>query len=182
MNDYTVSFAHLSKCTHKQIGIFICFKYIPVLVSSAHHMVTCARIFNSEWSGHSEYIPLSYYNANPFLKFIGPFSLRGRQLFVRRRTQVLLSFQGLIERYGMKAPSAYKAAKWNSSDVSDLGLEPFVELKLNALLSSTVFLRTYSSCCLNTSYSVLAQSEHASAPSIMHSASFASRSAGTHVK
>jgi len=63
-------------------------------------------------------------------------ALRGRQLFVRRRTQVLLSFQGLIERYGMKAPSSCKAAKWTSSNVSDLGLEPFVELKLNALLSS----------------------------------------------
>lgn len=63
-------------------------------------------------------------------------ALRGRQLFVRRRTQVLLSFQGLIERYGMKAPSAYKAAKWKTSDVHDLGLEPFVELKLDALLSS----------------------------------------------
>jgi len=63
-------------------------------------------------------------------------ALRGRQLFVRRRTQVLLSFQGLIERYGMKAPSAYKAAKWKSSDVHDLGLEPFVVLKLDALLSS----------------------------------------------
>jgi len=63
-------------------------------------------------------------------------ALRGRQLFVRRRTQVLLSFQGLIARYGMKAPSALKAIKWNNSDVHDLGLEPFVELKLEALLSS----------------------------------------------
>jgi len=63
-------------------------------------------------------------------------ALRGRQLFVRRRTQVLLSFQGLIERYGMKSPSAYNAAKWKNSDVHDLGLEPFVELKLEALLSS----------------------------------------------
>lgn len=63
-------------------------------------------------------------------------ALRGRQLFVRRRTQVLLSFQGLIERYGMKAPSAYKIAKWKDSDVYALGLEPFVELKLIALLSS----------------------------------------------
>jgi len=63
-------------------------------------------------------------------------ALRGRQLFVRRRTQALLSFQGLIERYGMKAPGAYQAAKWSSSDVHDLGLDPFVEMKLDALLSS----------------------------------------------
>jgi transposase len=63
-------------------------------------------------------------------------ALRGRQLFVRRRTQVLLSFQGLIERYGMKAPGAFKAAKWTSADVKALGLEPFVQLKLDSLLLS----------------------------------------------
>jgi len=63
-------------------------------------------------------------------------ALRGRQLFVRRRTQVLLSLQGLIERYGKKAPGVYAVAKWKSSDIQALNLEPFVELKLNALLSS----------------------------------------------
>lgn len=63
-------------------------------------------------------------------------ALRGRQLFVRRRTQVLLSFQSLIERYGMKAPTASQVLKWSKTDIKQLGLEPFVELKLNTLLSS----------------------------------------------
>jgi len=35
-------------------------------------------------------------------------ALRRRQLFVRRRTQVLLSLGSLLERYGQKAPGAAK--------------------------------------------------------------------------
>ena len=47
-------------------------------------------------------------------------ALRGRQLFVRRRTQVLLSFQSLIERYGMKAPTASQVLKWSKTDIKQL--------------------------------------------------------------
>jgi len=63
-------------------------------------------------------------------------ALRRRQLFVRRRTQVLLSMQGLLERYGLDSPGAREAQNWTSSTVSETGLEPFVQLQLNTLLSA----------------------------------------------
>jgi transposase len=63
-------------------------------------------------------------------------ALRGRQLFVRRRTQVLLSFGGLLERYGLPSPSAAKMEKWTSADIQATGLDPWVQLKLETLLEA----------------------------------------------
>ena len=63
-------------------------------------------------------------------------ALRRRQLFVRRRTQVLLSLGGLLERYGIKAPSAAKLEKWTSEDVQAVGLDEWVQLQLETLLKA----------------------------------------------
>jgi transposase len=63
-------------------------------------------------------------------------ALRRRQLFVRRRTQVLLSFGGLLERYGLDAPGARKMEKWTSSDIQATGLDEFVQLQLETLLDA----------------------------------------------
>jgi transposase len=63
-------------------------------------------------------------------------ALRGRQLFVRRRTQVLLSFGGLLERYGLPSPSAAKMETWTSADIQATGLDPWVQLKLETLLEA----------------------------------------------
>ncbi len=63
-------------------------------------------------------------------------ALRRRQLFVRRRTQALLSFQGLLERYGLDSPNARCAAGWTSENIKETGLEPFVQLQLSTLLSA----------------------------------------------
>jgi len=63
-------------------------------------------------------------------------ALRRRQLFVRRRTQVLLSLGGLLERYGIKAPGAAKLEKWTSEDIQAIGLDGWVELQLEMLLKA----------------------------------------------
>ncbi len=63
-------------------------------------------------------------------------ALRRRQLFVRRRTQVLLSLGGLLERYGIKAPGAAKLEKWTSEDIQAVGLDEWVELQLEMLLKA----------------------------------------------
>lgn len=42
--------------------------------------------------------------------------------------------QSLLERYGLDSPGAREAQTWTSSNVSDTGLEPFVQLQLNTLL------------------------------------------------
>ena len=63
-------------------------------------------------------------------------ALRRRQLFVRRRTQVLLSFGGLLERYGLDAPGARKMERWTLKDIQATGLAPFVQLQLETLLDA----------------------------------------------
>ena len=63
-------------------------------------------------------------------------ALRRRQLFVRRRTQVNLSFGGLLERYGLDAPGARKLEKWTIEDIKATGLDGFVQLQLETLLDA----------------------------------------------
>lgn len=63
-------------------------------------------------------------------------ALRRRQLFVRRRTQVLLSLQSLLERYGLKAPGSRVVQQWTEEDVEATGLDPFVQLQLSTLLKA----------------------------------------------
>lgn len=63
-------------------------------------------------------------------------ALRRRQLFVRRRTQVLLSVGGLLERYGLDAPGARKMERWTLKDIQATGLAPFVQLQLESLLDA----------------------------------------------
>ena len=63
-------------------------------------------------------------------------ALRRRQLFVRRRTQVLLSLGSLLERYGLQAPGAAKIEKWTVADVQATGLDEWVQLQLETLLDA----------------------------------------------
>jgi transposase len=63
-------------------------------------------------------------------------ALRRRQLFVRRRTQALLSLGSLLERYGQPAPSAAKLEKWTIEDIKATGLDSWVQLQLETLLDS----------------------------------------------
>jgi len=63
-------------------------------------------------------------------------ALRRRQMFVQRRTQVLLSFGGLLERYGLDAPGARKLEKWTLDDIKATGLDGFVQLQLETLLDA----------------------------------------------
>jgi transposase len=63
-------------------------------------------------------------------------ALRRRQLFVRRRTQVLLSLGSLLERYGQQAPSAAKLEKWTLADIQATGLDEWVQLQLETLLDA----------------------------------------------
>lgn len=63
-------------------------------------------------------------------------ALRRRQLFVRRRTQVLLSLGSLLERYGLEAPGSRALQQWTQADVEATGLDPFVQLQLRTLLEA----------------------------------------------
>lgn len=63
-------------------------------------------------------------------------ALRRRQLFVRRRTQVILSLGGLLERYGLLSPSAAKMEKWTVADIQATGLDGWVQLQLETLLDA----------------------------------------------
>jgi transposase len=63
-------------------------------------------------------------------------ALRRRQLFVRRRTQAILSLSGLLERYGLPSPSAAKMEKWTLADIQATGLDPWVQLQLETLLDA----------------------------------------------
>jgi transposase len=63
-------------------------------------------------------------------------ALRRRQLFVRRRTQVILCFGSLLERYGHSAPEARKLECWTKEDILATGLEPWVQLQLETLLDA----------------------------------------------
>ena len=57
-------------------------------------------------------------------------ALRRRQLFVMRRTQVILSFGSLLERYGQHPPGAVKLEKWTLEDIQATGLGDWVQLQL----------------------------------------------------
>ena len=63
-------------------------------------------------------------------------ALRRRQLFVRRRTQVVLSLESLLVRYGLDSPGSRGVQQWTKKDVEATGLEPFVQLQLRTLLEA----------------------------------------------
>lgn len=63
-------------------------------------------------------------------------ALRRRQLFVRQRTQAMLSLEGLLTRYGVEVPGTYALKKWTNRDIEATGLEPFVQLQLRTLLGA----------------------------------------------
>jgi transposase len=63
-------------------------------------------------------------------------ALRRRQLFVRRRTQVLLSARSLFERYGLDAPGSRKFEQWTQNDIEATGLGTWERLQLETLLES----------------------------------------------
>ena len=63
-------------------------------------------------------------------------ALRRRQLFVRRRTQAILSLGGLLERHGLPAPSAARMEKWTMADIQATGLDRWVQLQLETLLDA----------------------------------------------
>jgi len=63
-------------------------------------------------------------------------ALRRRQLFVRRRTQVLLSAGSLFERYGLEAPGADKLKKWTQKEVGAVGLGEWDRLQLETLVEA----------------------------------------------
>ncbi len=63
-------------------------------------------------------------------------ALRRRQLFVRRRTQVLLSLGSLLERYGQPPPNAARLEKWTLEDIRATGLDEWVQLQLETLLDA----------------------------------------------
>jgi len=64
-------------------------------------------------------------------------ALRRRQMFVRRRTQAMLSLQSLLARYGADAPGARHLLKWTQRDVEATGLDMFVQIQLLTLLEAT---------------------------------------------
>jgi transposase len=63
-------------------------------------------------------------------------ALRRRQLFVRRRTQAMLSFTSLLTRYGRDAPGSRVMQQWTPGDIESTGLDPFVQLQLRTLLEA----------------------------------------------
>ena len=63
-------------------------------------------------------------------------ALRRRQLFVRRRTQVMLSLESLLVRYGLEAPGSRAIQQWTQADIEATGLDPFVQLQLSTLLDA----------------------------------------------
>ena len=58
------------------------------------------------------------------------------QLFVRRRTQVLLSAGSLFDRHGLDAPGAYKLKKWTQKEVGAVGLGEWDRLQLETLVEA----------------------------------------------
>lgn len=63
-------------------------------------------------------------------------ALRRRQMMVRQRTQSLLSLESLFARYGIPVPKSAEVKDWDLADVRALGLDPFVQLQITALLGS----------------------------------------------
>jgi transposase len=64
-------------------------------------------------------------------------ALRRRQLFVQRRTQVLLSLGSLLTRYGLDAPGSRTLQQWSRDEIEATGLAPFVQLQLRTLLEAS---------------------------------------------
>jgi transposase len=62
--------------------------------------------------------------------------LRRRQMFVRRRTQALLSVESLFNRYGLKMPGAAKLQKWTLKDIQATGVDEFVQMQVETLLDA----------------------------------------------
>ena len=63
-------------------------------------------------------------------------ALRRRQLLVRQRTQLLLSMEGLLKRYGIKKPGVYTLKQWTQRDLHATGLDHFVLLQAGTLLQA----------------------------------------------
>ena len=63
-------------------------------------------------------------------------ALRRRQLFVRQRTQSLLSLDSLFSRYGLAVPGARQLKEWSRTEIDALGLDDFACLQATTLLES----------------------------------------------
>jgi transposase len=63
-------------------------------------------------------------------------ALRRRQLFVRQRTQTLLSLEAFLARQGFDNPGAGAIKAWTNQEVRALGLEAFGHLQVSSLLKS----------------------------------------------
>lgn len=63
-------------------------------------------------------------------------ALRRRQLFVRQRTQTLLSLDSLFSRYGLDSPGSEQLKKWGRAEIEALGLDDFGRLQVSTLLES----------------------------------------------
>lgn len=63
-------------------------------------------------------------------------ALRRRQLFVRQRTQSLLSLEAFLARHGFDIPDAEAIKAWTSQDVQAFGLDAFDHLQVSSLLKS----------------------------------------------
>ncbi len=63
-------------------------------------------------------------------------ALRRRQLFVRQRTQILLSLDSLFSRYGLESPGSERLKKWGHSEIQALDLDEFSRLQVITLLES----------------------------------------------
>ena len=63
-------------------------------------------------------------------------ALRRRQLFTRRRTQVILSLESLLARYGQASLTSRQIQHWHSDGIEATQLDPFVQLQLRTLLKA----------------------------------------------
>lgn len=63
-------------------------------------------------------------------------ALRRRQLFVKQRTQLILSLKGLRTRYGVEMPSNHMLKKWTLREIEATGLDHFVQLQVRNLLQA----------------------------------------------
>lgn len=63
-------------------------------------------------------------------------ALRRRQLFVRQRTQSLLSMDSLFDRYGLDAPGSEQLKKWGLDEIQSLDVDDFTRLQVGTLLES----------------------------------------------
>lgn len=63
-------------------------------------------------------------------------ALRRRQMFVRQRTQSLLSLEALFARHGMAIPKSQELKGWTLAQIRAVGLDAFTELQITTLLDS----------------------------------------------